>query len=84
MKRKVKAMGLIGVRINGAACMERCGHGPVVVIYPEGIWYAPRTEADVDNILDRHFVDGVRVETLMLDRPSTSAPKCDAAKPQDL
>lgn len=66
LKDKAKALGLQGVRINSAGCLDRCGHGPVLVIYPEGVWYAYRTQADLDEILDTHIVRGGRVARLML------------------
>ena len=37
-----------------------------MVIYPEGVWYAPKTVADVDEIIETHLVGGGRVERLML------------------
>jgi hypothetical protein len=30
------------VRVNRAGCLGQCGHGPMVVVYPEGVWYAGR------------------------------------------
>jgi (2Fe-2S) ferredoxin len=27
------------VRINAAGCLDRCEKGPVMVIYPEAVWY---------------------------------------------
>jgi hypothetical protein len=41
-KSKVKAMGdrIAGkVRINNAGCLDRCEKGPVMVVYPEAVWY---------------------------------------------
>ena len=26
-------------RANHAGCLDQCEHGPIVVIYPQGIWY---------------------------------------------
>jgi len=66
LKIKAKEAGLKGVRINNAGCLDRCALGPVMVIYPEGVWYGPRTEADIDEILDTHLIKGGRVERLML------------------
>lgn len=66
MKKRAKDMGLEGVRVNNAGCLDRCELGPCFVIYPEGVWYAPKTEADVDEILDTHVRQGGRVERLML------------------
>ena len=66
MKNRAKALGLPETRINGAQCLDRCEFGPVVVIYPEGVWYQCRTEADVDEIVASHMVVGCPVERLML------------------
>ena len=48
--------------------------GPTMVIYPEGVWYSPKTTADVDQILEKHVRDGGRVAALML-RPGDDPPK---------
>jgi (2Fe-2S) ferredoxin len=66
MKRRAKEMGLDGVRINGAGCLGRCDKGPTVVIYPEGIWYSPKNEADCDEILVQHMQRGAIVERLKI------------------
>lgn len=66
MKNKAKKMGLSDVRINNAGCLDRCELGPTIVIYPEGVWYTCRTEADVDEILETHVRNDGRVERLML------------------
>ena len=66
MKDKAKALNLSGVRINAAGCLDRCEFGPTMVIYPEGVWYRYETEADIDEILETHVVNGGRVERLML------------------
>ncbi|MGE5503631.1 MAG: (2Fe-2S) ferredoxin domain-containing protein [Actinomycetota bacterium] len=76
MKARAKELGLKGVRINSAGCLDRCELGPVMVIYPEGVWYAYRTYADIDEILSTHLVGGGRVERLILapdDQPVVSA-----------
>ena len=66
LKKEQKRLGLKDVRINSAGCLDRCSKGPVLVIYPEGIWYSFATVADLDEILDVHIVKGGRVERLML------------------
>jgi len=66
-------LGLAGdgkVRINKAGCLERCELGPVVVVYPEGTWYTYVDEADIDEIVDSHLVNGKIVERLLLDQPA--------------
>jgi (2Fe-2S) ferredoxin len=37
-----------------------------VVVYPEGIWYRVRSEADVKEIMERHIVNGEPVKELMM------------------
>ncbi len=66
MKRRAKELGIEETRINGAGCLGRCEYGPVIVIYPEGIWYSPQNEEDVDEILLVHLQQGQRVERLMI------------------
>ena len=66
MKVRAKELGLEGVRINNAGCLDRCELGPTLVIYPEGIWYKAESFADIDAILERHVKGGGRVPELML------------------
>ncbi len=68
-KKKLRAMGEAGVgrcRINSAGCLDRCSEGPVMVIYPEGIWYTYQNEADIDEILQKQVLEGQIVERLQL------------------
>jgi (2Fe-2S) ferredoxin len=67
MKSRAKELGLKDVRVNGAGCLDRCELGPCIVIYPEGVWYRPTTEADIDEILTVHVQQGGRVERLQID-----------------
>jgi (2Fe-2S) ferredoxin len=66
MKKRAKELKIKGVRINQSGCLDRCELGPTLVIYPDGVWYHYETQADVDEILQRHLIDGERVERLML------------------
>lgn len=54
--QKIEAAGLsaeVGFTISG--CLGFCSAGPLMVIYPEGVWYRPRSEADIDHIFVRHI-----------------------------
>lgn len=66
LKARVKESGLKRVRINTAGCLHRCSLGPALVIYPEGIWYSFRNDADLEEILQTHLIEGGRVERLMM------------------
>ncbi|AWK86050.1 (2Fe-2S) ferredoxin domain-containing protein [Azospirillum thermophilum] len=67
MKARARELGFDGrIRINSAGCLDRCELGPTMVIYPEGIWYSFHSNADIEDILQIHLVEGRRVERLML------------------
>jgi (2Fe-2S) ferredoxin len=69
MKKRVKALGLAGeggIRVNKAGCLDRCAQGPVLVVYPEGVWYQYVDKEDIDEIIDEHLQHGRVVERLTL------------------
>ncbi len=66
MCRVGMARGLRGVRINHAGCMNVCEHGPVMVVYPTGIWYRYQNETDIHEIIKSHMIGGEPVRRLML------------------
>jgi len=66
MKARAKELGVAKVRINGAACLDRCELGPCIVVYPEGVWYRVRNTHDVDRVLLEHVAARGRAEGLML------------------
>jgi (2Fe-2S) ferredoxin len=47
-----------------------CAIGPAVLVYPDGIWYAHVTPADVPEIIESHLKGGVPVERLVRKRLS--------------
>ena len=68
-KKRVKELGLSGegkVRINQAGCLDRCEEGPVIVVYPEEVWYTYVDKSDVDEIIDEHLTNGRVVERLRI------------------
>lgn len=50
--------------ISSSSCIGPCSIGPVVVIYPDGVWYNKVKPEDVDEILDQHIGQGKKVERL--------------------
>lgn len=68
-KQKVRKLGLNGpgkIRVNLAGCTDRCDEGPVLVVYPEGVWYRYRDEGDLDEIVERHLLGGTPVDHLRI------------------
>jgi (2Fe-2S) ferredoxin len=69
LKHRTKELGIAGpggVRVNTAGCLDRCEEGPVIVVYPEGVWYTYVDREDLDEILTEHLVNGRVVERLRL------------------
>lgn len=67
-KALVKAAGLNGpgqVRVNRAGCLDRCAAGPVLVVYPEGVWYSYVDASDIDEIVESHLRKGEIVQRLL-------------------
>ena len=66
MKARAKELGIPGTRINAAGCLDRCEQGPVLVVYPEAVWYTYVDESDIDEIIDSHLVRGQPVDRLRI------------------
>ncbi len=68
-KERIKALGESGkgrVRINKSGCLDRCEEGPVLVVYPDAVWYTYVDRADIDEIIERHVLGGEIVERLRI------------------
>ena len=69
----VKAGLKADVRINKAGCFSQCGHGPMLVVYPDDVWYCGVQESDLKEIFESHIVGGRPVERLVYD-PGVKGP----------
>jgi (2Fe-2S) ferredoxin len=77
-KQQLQQLGLSQtIRVNKAGCLDRCEHGPTVVIYPDGVWYRIQSQADIDTIVAEHLLAGRVVTALRL--PDRSTPPSPAA-----
>jgi len=78
LKASVREAGLADrVRVNHSGCFSQCGNGPMVVVYPEGTWYAAVTPEDVPEIVESHLRGGRPVERLRFDPPTPGPHKLD-------
>lgn len=70
MKAEIKKRGLKNsVRANQAGCMDACEFGPVVVVYPQNVWYGGVKPEDVTELLDTHLNGEGVVERLLIKDP---------------
>lgn len=58
------------VTVTGCACLGPCFDGPMMVVYPEGTWYANVQPADVKEIVESHMAGGKVVERLLYRWPA--------------
>ena len=52
--------------VTSCASVGFCSIGPAVMIYPDGVWYAQVTAADVREIVEEHLLNDRVVERLAL------------------
>ena len=77
LRQRVRDGELHGhVRINKAGCFAQCGYGPLLVVYPEGTWYAALTAADAERIYEEHLVGGQVVTDLLHTPPGPGKQIC--------
>jgi (2Fe-2S) ferredoxin len=68
-KECIKKLNMNGpgkVRINTSGCLDRCSEGPVMVVYPEDVWYTYVDKDDIDEIISEHLQHGRVVERLKI------------------
>ncbi|MDS0278742.1 NAD(P)H-dependent oxidoreductase subunit E [Halomicroarcula sp. S1AR25-4] len=54
-------------RITRSSCLGRCGEGPMVAVYPDGVWYGGVAEGDADSIVSSHL-DRDRIVSELVDQ----------------
>jgi len=72
MKAEIARRGLENeVRVILTGCRGFCEMGPVMIIYPEGIFYCRVQEGDIPHLVEETFVKGRVVEALTYKEPVT-------------
>lgn len=70
MKKTLKKKGIVvgegGIRLTLSGCLGRCSEGPLMVIYPEAVWYRYENQDDIEKIIDGHILNGNIVEELAI------------------
>lgn len=67
LKKRLKELGLnYRVRANASGCLDACEFGPVVLVYPEQIWYGGVKPGDIEEIIQSHIINDRPVERLTI------------------
>jgi len=75
LDRETQVRGLSNdVQLTTCGCMGLCDEGPVMVVYPAGVWYRRVQPSDVSEIVGTHLRDGKSIERLLwTDAPAMKA-----------
>jgi NADH-quinone oxidoreductase subunit F/NAD(P)H dehydrogenase (quinone)/NADP-reducing hydrogenase subunit HndC len=57
------------IRVVITGCNGFCAAGPVMVVYPDGIFYQKLTPEDMPQLVEEHFLKGRPVQRLMYKEP---------------
>ena len=74
LKSQVKEMNLQVMRTK-AACFRVCSQGPILLVYPEGIWYSRATPERLERILREHILGGRPVTEWVIAQNPLAEPK---------
>ncbi len=73
IKKRTANCGVDVMRTK-AGCFRICKGGPVMVVYPDGIWYGEVTPNRFERILQQHIVGGQPVREWIIAENSLAEP----------
>ena len=72
LKAEVEKLGLSDeVEVIQTGCNGFCARGPILVVYPDGIFYEELTVEDIPKLAEEHFLKGRPYKPKMYTEPET-------------
>ena len=68
LQREELLFGPMRVKRGETPCLGVCAGGPIVAVYPDGVWYANVTPALLERIVVEHLKNGDVVEEAVFHR----------------
>ncbi|MGH7963348.1 MAG: CbiX/SirB N-terminal domain-containing protein [Candidatus Binatia bacterium] len=66
LRQRLKHRDLdVVMQTTKTSCLRRCGDGPLLVVYPDGVWYRRVRPQDLDEIVEQHLCAGRPVGRLL-------------------
>ncbi len=62
LKQQIKEHDLRDCYRTKVGCLRICCHGPTMVVYPEGTWYAGMTAERIPRLVQEHLIEGRPIE----------------------
>ena len=66
--RKIDSRPGLKVKRTRSNCFAVCKNGPIMVVYPEGVWYRSIDESVLERIVAEHLQDGNEVSEHVIHR----------------
>lgn len=55
LRQEARDSDACDARITRSSCLGRCGDGPMVAVYPDGVWYGGVDQTDAERIVSSHL-----------------------------
>lgn len=75
LQREGLLFGPTRVKRSETPCLGVCAGGPIVAVYPEGVWYGGVTPALLERIVLEHLLEGRVIESAVFHRLGEGMPR---------